>query len=85
MFCENCGEYLKDGQIQCHSCGFIMENNAVNRITENIGYGATIEEAVENAKSAFGPEVKGVQLEILELPSNNIFKHRQAKVKAFID
>ena len=58
-------------------------------IKEAIGTGATVEEAIENAKTALGaPESADVKTEVLELPKKKtlgLFGGSPAKAKAYYD
>lgn len=58
-------------------------------IKEAIGTGATVEEAIENAKKALGaPESADVSTEVLELPKKKtlgLFGGSPAKARAYYD
>lgn len=55
-------------------------------IKEAIGTGRTVNEAIEAARAALGPQEADIELEVLELPKKTFFglKQNAAKVRAYV-
>lgn len=73
MFCEKCGSTIKANDIRCINCGFKVKNAYYNSDKDCIGYGNSIEEAVQDAKNKLGISSNDdIKIEILKLPKKSI-------------